>query len=96
MLDSRRIPDRALRRFWEKGDDGKIHAPWRRKVRRVLIAFDVAVSPQELDIPGFGFHELKGDRRGTFAVTVSGNWRITFRWNDEGPYDVEMEDYHGR
>ncbi len=96
MLDAKRITNRALRRYWEEGDGSKIHAQWRRKVRRVLNALDVAVRPQELDVPGLAFHELKGDRHGTFAVTVSGNWRITFRWNNEGPYDVELEDYHGR
>jgi proteic killer suppression protein len=37
-----------------------------------------------LDIPGFDFHELKGDRKGTFAVKVTANWRVTFRWDDDG------------
>lgn len=96
MLDGRRISDRALRRLWDDGDGSKVHAQWRRKVARILNALDVAVSPHELDIPGFGFHELTGDRRGTYAVRVSGNWRITFNWSDDGPYDVLMEDYHGR
>ncbi len=96
MLDPKRITNRALRRYWEAGDGSKINAQWRRKVMRVLNALDVAASPQELDIPGFGFHELKGDRTGTYAVNISGNWRITFRWSNEGPYEVELEDYHGR
>lgn len=96
MLDPKKIINRALRRYWELGDGSKINPQWRRKVRRVLNALDVAASPQELDIPGFGLHELKGDRKGTFAVSVSGNWRITFRWSSEGPFEVDLEDYHGR
>jgi proteic killer suppression protein len=96
MLDPKRITNRALRRYWEAGDGSKINAQWRRKVWRVLNALDVAAAPQELDIPGFGFHELKGNRAGTYAVSVSGNWRMTFRWSNEGPYEVELEDYYGR
>lgn len=96
MLDARRINSRALRRFWEAGDGSRINAQWRRKIRRVLNALDVAAAPQELDFPGFSFHELEGDRRGTYAVSVSGNWRITFKWRSDGPYDIELEDYHGR
>jgi toxin HigB-1 len=96
MLDGSRITNRALRRYWERHDSSRVRPEWRRKVWRILNALDVAVSPQELDMPGFGFHQLKGDRQGTFAVLVSRNWRITFKWKDEGPYEVEMEDYHGR
>ena len=96
MLQGSRIVDRALRRSWEQRDGSEINAQWRRKVWRILNARNAAASPYELDIPGLGFHELKGDRKGSFAVRIIGNWRVTFKWDDEGPYDVEMEDYHGR
>jgi proteic killer suppression protein len=95
MLQGSRIVDKALRRFWEQGDDSKINAKWRRKVWRILNALNVAVSPYELGVPGLGFHELKGDRKGTYAVWVTRNWRVTFKWDEQGPYNVEMEDYHG-
>jgi proteic killer suppression protein len=97
MLDGRWIKDGALRRCWVDNDDSKIRPDWRRKVRRILNALDVAASPQELDLPSFNFHPLTGDRKGTFSVLVSRNWRITFKWSPAGhPYDVDMEDYHGR
>jgi proteic killer suppression protein len=96
MLDGKRIKNGALRRCWERNDDSKIRPDWRRKVRRILNALDVAVSPRELDTPGNRFHEMTGDRRGTYAVLISPNWRVTFKWSDEGPYQVDMEDYHGR
>jgi len=51
--------------------------------------------PTELDVPGNDFHELKGNCAETYAVKVSANYRITFRWHDDGPYDVDLEDYHG-
>lgn len=95
MLDANRIKDSALRRLWEDGDGSKVGAQRERKARRILNALDVAVSPQELDIPGFGLHSLKGDRKGTFAVFLTRNHRVTFKWSASGPYDVQMEDYHG-
>ncbi len=68
---------------------------WRAKVERILSQLNVAVSPQELNIPGMGWHMLKGNRAGTYSVKISGNWRITFGWDDAGPFDVDLEDYHG-
>ncbi len=56
---------------------------------------DAVTHPTELDLPSFGLHELNGDRKGTFSVTISGNWRVTFRWDESGPFDVDLEDYHG-
>jgi proteic killer suppression protein len=97
MLDGSRIKHAALRRCWVSNDDSKIRPDWRRRVRRILNAQDVAASPQELDVPGFNFHPLTGDRKGSFSVLVSRNWRVTFRWSSTGhPYDVDMEDYHGK
>lgn len=47
-----------------------------------------------MNLPGYRFHPLKGEERGRFAVDVSGNWRITFGWQDFDAIDVELEDYH--
>lgn len=94
MLSVNRIQSRDLRRFW-KGDESKVNAEWRRKVARILSALNVAVAPEELNIPGYRWHPLKGDLKGTFAVSVSPNWRITYKWDHEGPFDVNLEDYHG-
>ena len=96
MLHGDRIRNRSLKRYWENGDGSGINAIWREKVGRILNALDVAVSPKELDVPGFGFHELKGNRKGTYSLWISRNWRVTFQWSDEGPLNVDMEDYHGR
>jgi toxin HigB-1 len=96
MLEADRIKHHALKRLVKSGDASKINAQWRRKVERILALLHIAVAPSELDLPGFGYHELKHDRKGTHAVTIQGNWRITFKWDEQGPYDVDMEDYHGR
>jgi len=47
-----------------------------------------------MNLPGYRFHELKGERRGTYSVTVSGNWRLTFTFADADAFDVDLEDYH--
>jgi toxin HigB-1 len=95
MLDSRRIKSSALRRYAKRGDASRINPKWLEKVRQILGALHAAVSPQDLDMPGFGFHELGRPRKGTYAVSVTRNWRITFKWDDAGPLEVDLEDYHG-
>ena len=47
-----------------------------------------------MNLPGLGFHPLKGNRKGTYAVTVSGNWRITCQFEGENAVNVDLEDYH--
>lgn len=63
-------------------------------IERMLNRLDAAVVPEDMDLPGFKFHELKGKRKGIYAVSVSGNWRITFKFDGEGAFDVDLEDYH--
>jgi proteic killer suppression protein len=85
---------RGLKRFCESGDPSRIDAALRSKVQRVLSALDAAASPQALDIPGFRLHPLKGDLEGFRSVTVSGNWRVIFRFEDDDAFDVNLFDYH--
>jgi toxin HigB-1 len=96
MLVASRIRCKKLRRLFKNGDESGIRPEWRPKVRRILNALDVATHPLELDTPGNYLHELRGNRKGTFSVLVSGNWRITFLWDEDGPYRVNLEDYHGK
>jgi toxin HigB-1 len=85
-----------LKRFWEQGDPRGVDPQWIDKVRLVLDALENAVAPEELDIVGFGFHPLAGNRAGRYAVTVTRNWRFTFGWSGENAIDVDLEDDHGR
>ena len=85
---------KALRLFAETGDARKLSVENHARVRRILAQVDKASEPDELDLPGYRFHELKGDRRGTYAVNASGNYRITFRWDGQDAVDVGLEDYH--
>ena len=87
---------KALRRYWTKGEVSGIRPDWQAKVRLILSRLDAARIPTEMDSPGLGFHALKGNFAGRYAVWVSRNWRITFAWEGENATDVDMEDYHGR
>lgn len=60
----------------------------------MLLTLDAATAPEQMDLPGYRFHPLKGDRKGRFAVDVSGNWRLTFGWQGMDAIDVDLEDYH--
>jgi toxin HigB-1 len=59
-----------------------------------LAALDTAIVIEDMDIPGFRLHPLKGKRSGTWAISVSGNWRLTFRFEDGHVLDLNYEDYH--
>lgn len=95
MLDAKRIKSSKLKRLVKNGDGSKIDPRWLSNIQRVMAMLHVAVHPMELDLPGFGLHELKGDREGTFSVMINRNWRVTFRWAGSGPLDADLEDCHG-
>ena len=59
-----------------------------------LAALDTAQVIEDMDIPGFRLHPLKGDRKGQWAVEVSRNWRLVFKFADGNAFDVDYEDYH--
>ena len=86
--------DKGLRRFAENGDASKFRVQRPDKIARVLALLDEAATPAELNVPGLRLHELTGDRRGTWSLTITGNWRITFGWEGADAIDVDLEDYH--
>jgi proteic killer suppression protein len=96
MLTARRIKHKGLKLLYAKGDESKINPKWLDKVKRILGALSIAGAPSEMNFPGFGYHELKQDREGTHACWVTRNQRVTFEWDSEGPFNVDLEDYHGR
>jgi toxin HigB-1 len=64
------------------------------KLRDILAVLDTARAPGDMNLPGFRLHPLKGALKGHWAVSVSGNWRVTFRFEDGEPVDVDYVDYH--
>lgn len=84
----------GLKRFFRTSSKAGIPANVAPRIERMLDRLDAARRPEDMNLPGYGFHELKGDRKGWYATTVSGNLRLTFRWDGEDAIDVTLEDYH--
>lgn len=90
----RSFRSKALRRLVERGDASKLSVPNFRRVETILARLDAAVVPEDMNLPGYRFHGLKGRDKGRYAVDASGNWRITFAWDGKDAVDVDLEDYH--
>ena len=85
---------KGLERFFRKGDSKGIQAHHAGRIERILAMLDEANTPEQLNIPGMYLHPLKGDRKGEWAMSVSGNWRITFSFEGDDVIIVNLEDYH--
>lgn len=85
---------RGLERFFRKGDHRGILAKSEARIERMLDRLDTVAEPEDMNIPGYEFHRLTGDRKEAYVVTVTGNWRITLRFEGEDAVDVDLEDYH--
>jgi toxin HigB-1 len=85
---------RGLERFFESGITRGLQAKHVNRIRMILARLSAATSPQDMNLPGLVLHELTGQRKGTWSVRVSGNWRITFTFDGVDAYDVNLEDYH--
>lgn len=90
----RRFRHRGPERFFRKADHRGIPAQYGARIERLLDRLDAALSPRDMNLPGYKFHRLKDDRKDTYAVTVTGNWRISFRFDGEDAVNVDLEDYH--
>jgi len=85
---------KGLKLIYEKGDRRRVQPDYADKIERILARLDEATEPAHLDIPGFGLHPLKGDLVGYWSVSLSGNWRIIFRFDGVHVCDVNLIDYH--
>lgn len=88
------IRHRGLRRLHENGDVRGIGANMRNRVTEILSVLEAAETIEEANIPGYRLHALSGNRQGYWSVRVTGNWRITFRFENGYAEDVDLEDYH--
>lgn len=85
---------KGLERFFATGNKRGIQAKHGDRLRLILGRLNAATDPRDLSLPGLGLHELQGARKGTWAVNVSGNWRVTFGFADKHAERVDYEDYH--
>jgi proteic killer suppression protein len=88
------IRHKGLKRLYEDDDQRGVIAEHADKLRDILAWLDAATSTGDMDLPGLRLHALKGDMKGLWAVTVRANWRVIFRFDDQGPFDVDYLDYH--
>ena len=96
MINPGKIRHKGLKRYVAKGDVSKLRPDWLPRIEWLLSLLNVAIEAEDLDVPGAGWHRLEGNRKGTYSVKVNKNWRVTYRWDGEGPFDIDLEDYHGR
>lgn len=85
---------RGVRRLYERDDLRAVNPEHVGKLLNILARLEVTQGPEDMDLPGFRLHPLRGDRSGTWAVTVRANWRVTFRFEGADVADVQYEDYH--
>ena len=83
-----------LTKLYEDGETRLFPADEVKKIRRILSCLEAAEKPQALNLPGYRFHQLKGEYRGFYSVTVTGNDRIIFRFVNGNAVDVDYVDYH--
>jgi proteic killer suppression protein len=92
MINS--IRHKGLRRFFEAGTTKGIQASHERRLQLMLTALDTAATIDDMDIPGYRLHPLKGKMKGRWSISVSGQWRLTFEFNSGNVELLDYEDYH--
>ena len=90
----RSFKHKGLQRFFLEGSKAGIQPVHAERLRLILSWLSASVEPKDMDLPGLKLHRLKGDRKNSWPVWVSGNWRITFSFEGENAVNVDYEDYH--
>ena len=90
----KKFKHKGLKRLFESGQTSGVKQEHVDRLRRILALLETSESAEDMDLPGLNLHNLKGKRKGTLAVKVSGNWRVTFKIKDGDVFDVNYEDYH--
>jgi proteic killer suppression protein len=85
---------KGVERFFRTGSKAGIQAAHAPRLARQLAALEVAKEPQDMNIPGWALHALKGSLAGHLSVSVNGNWRLTFKFEDGDTVLVDYQDYH--
>jgi proteic killer suppression protein len=90
----RRFRHRGLERLFRSGDTSGINAQHAARLRRLLTTLNASAGPAGMNLPGYRLHALRGGRKGQWAVSVSGNWRLVFEFEGEDVTNVDLVDYH--
>ena len=90
----KRFRHKGLKKLYEKGSHQSVKPEHANRLRLILARLDASQSAQDMDLPGLNLHKLKGMYEGYWAVSVSGNWRVIFRFEDNSAVDIDYLDYH--
>ena len=90
----KKIKHKGLKRLYERGEPQGVQPNHVDDLRDILAALDAATKPSDMDLPGFDFHGLKGDKKGFSSVHVNGNWVVIFTFDGEDAHLVDYLDYH--
>jgi toxin HigB-1 len=90
----RSFAHKGLRKFFESGSNAGVRPEHNKRLRLILGVLNAAVTIQDVSLPGLGLHQLTGSLSGFWAVSVSGNWRVIFRFEDGKALNVDYVDYH--
>ncbi|WP_027720330.1 type II toxin-antitoxin system RelE/ParE family toxin [Maridesulfovibrio zosterae] len=85
---------KGLEKFYRSGSTAGIQAKHSKRLRIQLSVIDTAQEVEDVNLPGFRLHKLKGSRTDLWSITVNGNWRLTFKFRDGNAYILNYEDYH--
>jgi toxin HigB-1 len=85
---------KGLKRLFESGISSGVDPQHATRIRKILALLETADNLDDMDLPGLGLRPLRGNRKGTWAVKVSGNRRITFKMKNDDAFDLNYEDYH--
>ncbi len=85
---------KGLRQFYESGSKAGIVASQAKRLKLVLARLEAAREPRDMNLPGLRLHQMTGDLTGFWSVSVSGNWRVIFRFDGPNVFDVDYLDYH--
>lgn len=85
---------KGLKRFYETGKRSGIQPKHAKRLRLQLAALDTTQTIEDMDVPGFRLHSLKGRAKRRWSIWVSGNWRLTFEFEDGNVHVLDYEDYH--
>ena len=85
---------RGLKRLYERGDRSRVSPQLVDQAEDILGLLDMAKDSEDMDLPGYRLHRLRGNLRGFWSITVSGNWRIMFRFDGGNAFDIDLIDYH--
>jgi len=90
----RKIRHKGLKKLYEEDSAAKVNPDHADKLLRILARLDASSKPQDMNLPGYRLHKLRGEYEGFWTVDVSGNWRVVFRFEEGDATDVDFADYH--